>query len=148
MARVNYTQKTRKRAFELFHRIGNFYGVSKEKGMPTVQTLINWSEEDHWEEKLRAIREGIRNELESEGLTEIVSSDIDELKILKQLEEIAIKQIDERGLKPRIWKDIITTFDFTIKTKRLIKGEPTERADIIYKLIDIDISKYPKQNEV
>jgi len=138
MARVNYTAKTRKKAFELFHKLGSFYAVSKEKGMPTVQTLINWSKEDHWEEKLEAIRKGIRNELKEEGLIETVSSDIDELKILKRLEEIAIKQINEKGLRPRIWKDVIATFDFTTKTRRLIRGEPTGREEhkIIWEIKD------------
>jgi len=131
MARKNYDVKIRKKAFELFHEIGTFLGVSKQPKMPTVQTLINWSREDHWEEKLEAIKKGIRNELKTEGLNEIVSSDIDELKILNKLERIAIKEIEEgRKIKPKFWKDIISTFDFTTKTRRLIKGEPTSREEI------------------
>jgi len=126
-----YTIQIRKQAFELFHEIGTFLGVSKQPKMPTVQTLINWSREDHWQEKLEAIRKGIRNELETEGLNGIVSSDIDELKILDRLEKIAIDEINSgRKIKPKFWKDIISTFDFTTKTRRLIKGEPTSREEI------------------
>jgi len=52
--------------------------------VPTQAALIRWSEEDEWREKIKLIKAGIKVELEQKELTKIISSDLDELSVLKQ----------------------------------------------------------------
>ena len=110
---TKYRKEHHKRAFELYCELGSFYAVSKEKGMPSRSTLLQWSNKSFkcecgyhgWDELVRQISRDVRerSELRDGDLDQTdqtgqqgVQSPLEQY-IRKDLDKLKMNRMNEMG---------------------------------------------------
>ena len=141
-----YGPKDHKRAFELYRQLGSFYAVSKQKGMPSHQTLMRWARPDFdcpcgyhgWDDLEKKIRAKVREKAkaadeqggqnlseEEQVLDKYVRADLDKLKINRAIEAQALKAIkDGIAEPPSTLSEIQKIIYEAWREDRVILGEP------------------------
>ncbi len=120
----------RQTAFRLYVRLRNVSRVSKETGIP-VATIHVWKKEEQWEMKLADIQKTVSSQVEviKEAQTNLAVKDqVSELQLLELLQHKVSNALVELNIGPTTWRDIIQGMEYISKEKRLILGQPTERA--------------------
>lgn len=131
--RRNYAD--REKAFQLYAKLHcNKSAVGREMGIP-VQTIAIWCKEEDWDNKLRALQTKLRSQyeiLQKAKDNVVLQNKIGDLNILEAIELKVAEALtrDTGQLQINSMKDAILAMEFVNKEKRLILGEPTERAFI------------------
>jgi len=143
--RTKYGKACHRRAFELYRELGSFYAVSKERGMPSHQTLIAWARPgyrcdcgfhgwDALEERIkREVKTRDRQENGQDGqvdgpdLDEYILSDLKKLKINRTIEKKAFDAIAEGiAVEPDTLGEAQKIIHAGWREDRVIRGEPGE----------------------
>lgn len=128
----------RQTAFRLFVRYRNKSQVSRETGIP-VATLHVWAKEDSWELKLSDLQSTLQGQMEvlKDAQNDLVQKDmLTEMQLLEHLQNKISGALLGNLIVPTTWQDVIKGLEFINKEKRLILGNPTERA-INHDTIDV-----------
>lgn len=142
----------RENAFRIYRRVKDIKKVSEYPGMPDVEVLKVWKEEDRWDEKVREIEEKLETwgevlkKLEGDAL---LRDDVFYYMLLNKILETTIKSMIEKRLEPENWKEVMDTIKFVFDQKRLLAGRPQVKAevgiDMIKDLGEEQIRVYLKQ---
>jgi len=142
----------RENAFRIYRRVKDIKKVSEYPGMPDVDVLKVWKEEDRWDEKVREIEEKLETwgevlkKLEGDAL---LRDDVFYYMLLNKILETTIKSMIEKRLEPENWKEVMDTIKFVFDQKRLLAGRPQVKAevgiDMIKDLGEEQIRVYLKQ---
>lgn len=111
--------------------------------VPSYQTLKRWSKIFGWQEKIKQIDIEVSEILNKKLKKDVVYSKTNYRALVKKVIDKFKERLKEGKIKISKPQDIIEM----IKLDLLMMGEPTGREEVIHKLIEVDISKYPKQNE-
>jgi hypothetical protein len=120
----------RRQAFRLYVRYQNLLQVSKELAIPYT-TIHNWYKEEQWGQKLKDRQMRLQGSIDVIKKAQdnlILEDQVSELKLLEHLETTVHNIMLTDEVRPSNWKDVIETLKFVFQEKRLILGEPTQRA--------------------
>jgi len=112
---------------------------------PSLDTLKRWSRSFHWQEKVKQTDTEVSEILKKKLKKTAVNSKADYRELIKEVIDKFKEKLKEGKIKMSKPQDIIEM----IKLDLLVMGEPTGREEhlVTHKLIEVDIGKYPKQNE-
>lgn len=136
MGESRYIEKDHERAFKLWRQGRSFREIAEEQGMPSHETIRNWSQEDYncpydcewhgYKEKHSQIVSEALEDVEKD-MPDLVERERSRLEFLFQIEE-QITEIMEGGDldPPRTMEDAVSLLSEVYNQQRLIKGESTE----------------------
>lgn len=96
---------------EQLQRFAEFRGIS-------VRTLERWSAEDGWNEERTAFLQATMREARGRLQNEIATDQIDAVRRLKEVEEMAFTKLHDDDLKPKSWEGVLGTLA-QVTSKRL-----------------------------
>ncbi|MBA7548977.1 hypothetical protein ES705_41445 [subsurface metagenome] len=113
--------------------------------VPSYQTLKRWSKTFSWQERIKQTDIEVSEILKKKLKETAVYSKESYRKLIKEVIDKFKEKLEEGKIKISKPQDIIEM----IKLDLLVMGEPTGREEhlVTHKLIEVDIGKYPKQNE-
>ncbi|MEM1672676.1 MAG: hypothetical protein QXT86_11560 [Archaeoglobaceae archaeon] len=123
----------RENAFRIYRRVRDLKKVAEYPGMPDVEVLKVWKEEDKWDERIREIEDKLETwgevlkKLEGDA---ILRDDVFYYMLLNKILETTIKSMIEKRLEPENWKEAMETIKFVFDQKRLLAGRPQVKAEV------------------
>lgn len=123
----------RENAFRIYRRVRDIKKVAEYPGMPDVEVLKVWKEEDKWDERIREIEDKLETwgevlkKLEGDA---ILRDDVFYYMLLNKILETTIKSMIEKRLEPENWKEAMETIKFVFDQKRLLAGRPQVKAEV------------------
>ena len=141
-------------AFNLYYVIGEDRSLKKllkkldhnhTTAIPSLGALKSWSRSFHWQERIKQTDAEVSKILKEKLKETAVNSKADHRELIKEVIDKFKEKLKEGKIKMSKPQDIIEM----IKLDLLMMGEPTGREErmVALKLIDVDISNYPKQKE-
>ena len=132
-----------KQAFEYYYSLEEKRGLRKVAQEYDVcrSAVGKWSKAFNWQERVEQRDIEIAKKLEAEVNKAVVSSKADYRALIKKV----VKEFEERLEAGKI--RIAKPEDLSIMAKLdlLMMGEATDKHDVTFKLLDVDMSKYPKK---
>lgn len=139
----------REQAFRLYRKFRDLKKVANYPGMPDIEILKIWKEEDDWDGRIEEIEgklevwNSLLKKLEEDS---ILRDDVFYLMLLNKLLEVTIRAIVEKGLEPASWKEAIETIKLIYDQKRLLLGRPQLKAEIdLTGMSEEELRKYLKE---
>jgi predicted transcriptional regulator len=130
MARHKDTDK-RGIAFKLYRKGTKLVDIAEE--LNVTQSLISqWKKEENWDEKVEEVRGLLKARLVRKEQSEshiMVEEDMDQLHVLRELENIVFDKVAHKEIEPTSWSDVISTLKYANDQRRLIKGLPTVKTE-------------------
>lgn len=111
--------------------------------VPSYQTLKRWSKIFSWQERIKQTDIEVSEILKKKFKKDVVNSKVDYRKLVKEVIDQFKEKLKNKKIKFSKPQDIIEM----VKLDLLMMGEPTGREDFNFKLIDVDMDKYPKQKD-
>ena len=134
-----------KQAFNFYYALNDTRAlpqVSQEFSVSLV-TAKRWSKEFNWQVRIEQRDVGNAKKLEAKVDKAIVNSKADYRTLINKV----VKEFEKKLTAGKIRIDKPEDLSIMAKLDLLMMGEATEKQDLTYKLIDCDMSKYPKPNE-
>ena len=134
-----------KEAFEYFLSLGGEATESNcrkvaSKFQRTERTFWNWYKKFNWKEQVEQRTLEIAKKLEEKVDKTIVNSRANYRALIGKV----VKEFEKKLKAGKIRIDKPEDLSIMAKLDLLMMGEATEKQDVTYKLLDTDISKYPK----
>jgi transcriptional regulator with XRE-family HTH domain len=121
----------RNQAFKLYRKNTKLVDIAMELGV--TQSLISqWKKEEDWDGKIETVQGLLRARLTRTESTEnhiMVAEDMDQLQILRELENKVFDKVYSEEIVPTSWSDVISTLKYANDQRRLIKGQPTVKTE-------------------
>ena len=125
-----------------------YYALNDTRALPQVSQEFNvslvtakrWSKEFNWQERIGQRDIGNAKKLEAKVDKVIVNSKADYRTLINKV----VKKFEEKLTAGKIRIDKPEDLSIMAKLDLLMMGEATEKKDVTYKLLDTDMSKYPK----
>jgi predicted transcriptional regulator len=121
----------RSQAFKLYRKNTKLVDIALELGV--TQSLISqWKKEENWDAKIEQVQGLLNARLTRTESTEnhiMVAEDMDQLQILRELENLVYDKIYKEEIVPTSWSDVISTLKYANDQRRLIKGQPTVKTE-------------------
>ena len=129
-------------AFEYYYSLGakrNFKLV-ESKFKVSNMSVARWSKAFNWQERIEQRDIGNAKKLEAKIDKAIVNSRAEYRTLIKKV----VREFEKKLKAGKIRIDKPEDLSIMAKLDLLMMGEATEKQDVTYKLLDTDISKYPK----
>jgi predicted transcriptional regulator len=121
----------RKQAFKLYRKNVKLVDIALELGV--TQSLISqWKKEEEWDAKIEEVQGLLKARLTRKESSEnhiMVEEDLDQLQVLRELENIIFEKVTNEEIVPTSWSDVISTLKYANDQRRLIKGQPTVKTE-------------------
>lgn len=133
-------------AFNYYYLLGDKRSYTQVARKFTVSrySIYKWSKAFNWKERVKQTDLEVSKILKKKLERAVINSKDDYRKLAKKIVDKFKKKLKEGKINISKTQDIIET----IKLDLLMMGEATEKKDIvIHKLLDVDTSKYPKQDK-
>ena len=125
-----------------------YYALSDTRALPQVSqefsislvTAKRWSKAFSWQERIEQRDIGNAKKLEAKIDKAIVNSRAEYRTLIKKV----VREFEKKLKAGKIRIDKPEDLSIMAKLDLLMMGEATEKQDVTYKLLDADISKYPK----
>ena len=131
-----------KEAFEYYYSLGTerSFKLVESKFKVSNMSVARWSKEFNWQVRIgqRDIENG--KKIEAKVDKAIVNSKADYRTLINKV----VKKFEEKLKAGKIRIDKPEDLSIMAKLDLLMMGEATEKKDVTYRLLDTDISKYPK----
>jgi hypothetical protein len=130
MARHKDTDK-RGLAFKLYRKDTKLVDIAEQ--LNVTQSLISqWKKEEEWDAKLQQVQGMLRARLTRRETSEnhiMVEEDMDQLQVLRELENLVFDKVYNGEIEPTSWSDVLSTLKYAADQRRLIKGLPTVKTE-------------------
>ena len=129
-------------AFEYYYSLGaerNFKLV-ESKFKVSNMSVARWSKAFSWQERIEQRDVANAKKLEAKIDKAIVNSRAEYRTLIKKV----VREFEKKLKAGKIRIDKPEDLSIMAKLDLLMMGEATEKQDVTYKLLDTDISKYPK----
>ncbi len=110
------------------------------QNVPSLKTLQRWSKAFNWQARIEQRDIGNAKKIEAKVDKAIVNSKADYRTLINKV----VKKFEEKLTAGKIRIDKPEDLSIMAKLDLLMMGEATEKKDVTYKLLDTDMSKYPK----
>ncbi|MBA7546235.1 hypothetical protein ES705_38620 [subsurface metagenome] len=134
-------------AFNYYYILGNKRSITEVARKFTVcrASVSKWSRFFHWKERVKQTDIEVSEILKKRLKKAAVYSKDNYRALVKEVMDQFEEKLKDKKIKLSKPQDIIEM----MKLDLLMMGEPTGREEhlVTHKLIEVDISKYPKQNE-
>lgn len=134
-------QDKRGLAFKLYRKNTKLVDIAEQ--LNVTQSLISqWKKEENWDERLAEVQGMLKARLTRKETSEnhiIVSEDMDELQVLRELENLIFDKVYSGEIEPTSWSDVISTLKYANDQRRLIKGLPTVKTETT---LTVDVTGY------
>ena len=131
-----------KEAFEYYYSLGTerSFKLVESKFKVSNMSVARWSKAFSWQQRIeqRDIENG--KKIEAKVDKAIVNSKADYRTLINKV----VKKFEEKLKAGKIRIDKPEDLSIMAKLDLLMMGEATEKKDVTYRLLDTDISKYPK----
>jgi hypothetical protein len=121
----------RQQAFKLYRANTKLVDIALELGV--TQSLISqWKKEEEWDAKIEQVQGLLQARLTRKESSEnhiMVEEDLDQLQVLRELENLVFDKVYNEEIVPTSWSDVISTLKYANDQRRLIKGQPTVKTE-------------------
>ena len=131
-----------KEAFEYYYVLEEKRNLIKvaQKYSVSSAAVNKWSKAFNWQARIEKRDIGNAKKLEAKVDKAIVNSKADYRTLINKV----VKKFEEKLKAGKIRIDKPEDLSIMAKLDLLMMGEATDRKDVTYKLLDTDMSKYPK----